>query len=76
MIAPAHSGAKHMKNPASLYIFFVVVVTFLGCHLCVLDDRAGQLSLGFLDPGMKALSDIGNSFEGEATRNIPRWDPR
>lgn len=75
MILLAHSGALPMLKPASLYTLFVVVVTFLGCYLCVLDDRAGQLSLGFLDPGMKALSDIGNAFVGEATRTIPRVLP-
>ncbi len=74
-ILPSRSGTIRMIRPALLYTLFVVVATLLGCYLCVLDDRAGQLSLGFLDPGMKALSDIGNFFVGGAAQNIPRVLP-
>jgi hypothetical protein len=64
-----------MIRPALIYTLFVVVATFLGCYLCVLDDRAGQLSLGVLDPGMKALSTLGDLFVSGAAGNIPRLLP-
>jgi hypothetical protein len=48
-----------MTRPALLYTIFAVVATFLGCYLCVLDDRAGEISLASLSPLMTSLSDLG-----------------
>ena len=64
-----------MTRPAFLYTLFAVVITFLGCYLCVLDDQAGQVSLSFLTPLMDELRGFGTPFVSTAWEFYPKALP-
>jgi 4-amino-4-deoxy-L-arabinose transferase-like glycosyltransferase len=64
-----------MTRPAFFYALFAVVATFLGCYLCVIDDRANQMSLAALTPLMKELTRLGNPFVSSAWEFYPKALP-
>lgn len=64
-----------MTRPAFLYTLVAVVVTFIGCYLCVLDDRAGQVALAALTPLMAELTKLGSPFVSTAWEFYPKALP-
>lgn len=64
-----------MTRPAFFYALFAFVATFLGCYLCVIDDRAGQMSLAALTPLMNELTRLGSPFVSTAWEFYPKALP-
>lgn len=64
-----------MTRPGILLSIFLLIATFLGCYICVLDDHAGLLSLAFAEPALTTLSHLGDYFVPKALETIPMVIP-
>jgi hypothetical protein len=64
-----------MTRSGLLFSILIVLLTFLGCYACVLDDREGRLCLAIAEPFLTSLSHIGDYFVPKATETIPKIIP-